>query len=704
MTPFATLAFFLTAFCAACHLAATLRVYALWTGGAERWPVLVPALLLGLGGGWLADRAARRVVGPKCCALLAVAASLALFWTFGDTEWLVKNWTLLSLRIGLTYEAWHGFVVRQAVAWFAPACLLLPFCLRVVREPRGRLVLLAGVCLGFAAGRFLAGRVATVLLLDWALGGMMVASGLWLAAGFRSRWARSLAAVVPALLFAGWYLLSCRTPHELIGGVNPFATVAAADERYLGTGAAGVALRDGRLVETVGLDEAARTASQLLPLLLKPAPAARIAARPQAGAPRFPSCAAGTLQGRYDALWVALPPAWHAGEAAYFGSNALKTAEEHLLENGVLVYELDARALDARMVMARVAQLRKRFPHVQLWMTGLNQWQLVASRQPIYADFGAMDSLLDRAEVADALADAGIPAPVYLLSSCVFADAGAALDALDEPLPARLPGGEARHARRLLFDGLGARRMFADFARVYEPDMPWVRLPPANDAELRSVLSALRAARLALLEGRLRDASEGNAYDPVLQAFADRELGTARDAEKLAEHDRALGFYANAFALAQPRVETVLEAAAVAQSTGAPARAEPFYRLAGALAPDDPGYIVQYAGFLFENRRFDEAERVARQLLPLVERDAIHPQTRFFLARCVANQPSREEEGLRIARAIAAQAATPEEKGVYIPAYGQLLIDLGRFEAGLKVKRGYKETGELLPEEAEAGK
>lgn len=680
------------------------RVYNLWTGGLSPWPVALPALLLGLGVAWLAARFAAKCVGPKVCAALGVLVAVMAFAAFGDTEAVVKAWTFLSMRMGLTYSAWHSFVLKYALLWFVPVAFALPFVWHRNGVARGKLTVFIGACLGLILARLLTGRVPTVSLLDLCLLGLLLAAPLWLAAECTRRWAKGLAFGLAVCLLLGWYFLTNRTAYEPLGGVNPFATIAARDSSYPGTGTAGVALREGRVVRTVGLDEASLLASQLIPTLLRPAPNARIAARPQAGAPALPTYETGTLKGLYDALWVELPPAWLPEEADYFGAGALEAALDHLKEDGLLVYALDARALDARMLVERLGALRKHLPHAQLWMTGLNQWQIVASRKPITADFTALADLLDRPDVASALATANLLSPVFLLPSCVSADPAALEAALHEPIPPRIPRREHRHARELLFDGLGGRRLLADFARVYDTEMPWVTVPEATAGETRPILLALREARRKAMLGDYRDASKANPTDPFLLGLADRELRAARDLEKLAEHQQALQGYVRAFALAQPSLPAVLEAAAVARRAGKPERAEPFYRLAGELAPEALPYLIQYADFLFEAGRYAEAEPLARRVVTASRSAADIAASRFFEARCIARQKGREAEGLRLARLIAATVEGKEEKDRYIPAYGQLLIDLGRFVDGVSVKRHYQAYDELLPKARETGK
>ena len=682
------------------------RVYALWTGGFALWPILLPALAVGWLVGWGIRRWAEHRVGPRLLGVAALAVALVAAFVFLGESRLVHDWSFLSLRIGLTYEAWRGFVWGQAALWFAPLAVLLP--LLWVRgnavAPRGRFTVFVGVCVGLILARIFVGRVPTFPLWEGAVALLLVAAGVWLVAACDRLWARLLAGCLALISLAYALLLWTfgASPDDPLRDVNPFAPIAARDSIYTGRGTEGVTLLEGRLVRTAGFDESALAASQFIPLMLKPSPNARIAARPIVGAPLFPSYESGRLKGLYDAIWVELPPAWLPQERDYFGSAALSAALSNLTEGGILVYDLDARALDARMVMQRVGALLRHFPHTQLWMTGLNRWQLVASRQPITADLNEMGAMCSRDTVWPALGRARLDMPIFLLPCCMVADAKTLEAALAEPIPPRVPRRSANAARRLLFDGQGAQRLVAPFAPLYDAEMPWVSFPKEAESAFRDVLATLRQGRRLVLQGKYVEASEINPTDPVLRGLADREMASARAFEKLADHENALRAYASAFALAKPSVNEVFEAAEIARATGQPGRADPFLRLAESLAPDNPIVLLWLAEFHLDSKDPKTAERYAvRALRESAEDKAwpdLPPRIRMTLATAIARQEGREKEGLALARQVAAQATAEAEKERFIPAYGNLLIETGHAVQGIAVKRHYQAYHELLPD------
>ncbi len=691
-------ALFLYPLASALLVATASRIYAQWTGGFTSWFAIIPPLLIGACVAWLCARKTRRWAGERTCLGVALLVAILAFMAFGNTAQVVKEWTLLSLRIGLDYNAWHAFVARKAIFWLAPSMFLLPFLWLNNGVERGKLTVFFGFCSGLILARIGIGRIPTRWILDVSLLAMLMLPLLWGFSAYRRIWTKCALALLMLMLGAGWYFGSFRSARELLTEVNPFAPIAARDNLYTGEGTEGVTLREGRVLRVARIDRASRTASQLIPVLLKPNASARIAVRPQADDPLLPTFETGQLKGLYDALWVELPPAWMPDERDYFGGGALEAALTHLQPEGVLVYDMDAHALNARMVMERIGILKVRFPYVQIWVTGRNMWQLVASRKPITADLEQISALNDRAPIAQALLRANIDSPVTLLACCLSAQAQTLEERLVEPIAPKVRWQEAREARKLLFDGIGSQRLEEAFAPQMDSEMPWVKLPPALADSLKPTLALLREARALLFKGKYKEASQIAPCDPYLLGLADREISTAHAWEQLAEHEKALASYASAFVLAQPAMADVLDAASIAQRTAKPERAEVFYQFAEVLNPSDPKYLWQYVYYLLDHNRPADA-------LPFAERGvegADDPEERtlwqFCVAQCLTLQPKTKQEGLQRARAIAKSASTKFERDIYIPAYAKLLIETGDFVNGIRVKRHFQAYDELLEE------
>lgn len=691
---------FIYSLIAAFYLGLIRQLYGQWTGNFPVLPILLLSLLAGFSIAALIRRFADRFIGPRTTAWLAFGGAFLAFWAFGDTVSLVKEWNLLSLRINLTYDDWYTFAVQQALFWFVPLCTLLPLLWQRTEEPRGKLTVFISAMVGLILAHNVAIYLPIRWLIDLSLVLLLLSSALWISTTCSGRWTKGLAYAFALMLLVGWYFGTQRTPYDLRTEVNPFAPIAKRDCLYTGLGTEGVTLKEGRLLRRDGIDRSALTASQLIPVLLKPSARARIACRTEAADPILQRFETGKLKGLYDALWIELPPAWLPTEQDFFRSAALEAAATHLAQNGILVYHLDIRALDLRMLLARALMLQQRFPHVQLWQTAPTQWQIVASRTPITASIEALSALAEDPEISRLLYTNRFESPIALLSCALVSDLSSLIKDLTEPLEPRLPRRAARAARKNLFDRETSTRFSREIADRIDPEMPWVQLPGGLEAEFSSILLTLREGRRLALKGDYKEAAAINPADPYLLALSDREILTARDWERLAEYDKALQSYASAFQIAAPDLRVVLEAARVAQQTAAPARARPFYQLAGQLAPESLAYLEQYAKYLLEMKQPAEAERVASSALTFSETGDL-TQLRFFIARCMALQPDKKTQGLALARRIAAAAATDADRARYIPAYSQLLIEVGEFVEGINVKRHFSAYNELLPKPAE---
>lgn len=670
------------------------HVYGLWTNNFSLWLIVLPALLLGWLVGWALRRWAEHRVGTRTFSVVALLVALLAAFTFLDHAGLAEAWT--NPDIISTYANWVTFVRLQAALWFAPLAFLLPLLWVRGNEvaPRGRMTVFVGVCTGFILGRIFVGAAPFTWVWTGCVTAMLLAASAWLVAAFEARRVQLALSGVVILLLLGAFLFgrSTRLPEgETLEALNPYAAI------HIPLGSDSVE----------GVDDAPFIASQLIPSLLKPATDARIAFRAGNLKPTLSTYDTAQLKGLYDAIWVRLPPASEVAERDYFGAAAINAVITHLKEDGIMVYDLDARALNSRLMMERILILRKHFAHVQLWMTGLKEWQLVASRQPISTDLNALNALTERAEIADCLIKAQISDPIYLLPCCVVADTQKLVSALaegEDAVKADLPWGEPEKARELLFDKQTALHLMKAFAPFYDDEMPWVAVPKEAEKDFRDLLYALRQTRKEVMSNNLinakaqLEAGKANPYDPFLQSLADRYVQTAADLAKLANTQRALQFYDIAFAMAIPDVDDILAAAELAKGTGDLRRVESYYALAVSGPTPDFRALTEYAKFLEGDKQYEKAEYCANQAFRLIlEGDpALQRSLRFFIATCVAKQPKRSAEGLAMARRIAASVTDQAEKDTYIPAYGTLLIDCGHAKEGIAVRRHYKAYGELL--------
>ncbi len=706
---FAQSCLFFYALLGAFFLTFAIKLFALWTGNAPTWYVLLPGFAVGCLLMVVAGRFMTRFVGARFCAWLAFVITLVACFSFGNTYQLVDQWLTFCQAKTLLYEDWAAFVNQRACLWFLPVLLLFPTLWKRNDQPRGRLIFFCGACVGVILARIFVGALSTTLLLDLCLGGMLLFSLTWMLATSKTHLGRIASTLLLVIFAFAYYMGTLRTPLELFREVHPFAAIAMPDSLYCGlptpTENTDYTFKDGRIVRVAEIGEAPLVASQAIALLLKPAPNARIVARPVVGESAFESFEDGELKGKCDALWLELPPAWLATEQDYFSTNAMNTAAEHLHEDGILIYDMDARPLDEEMLRRRAAMLRTKFPHTQLWMTGLNRWQIVASRRPIETDFMAVDGLSDREEVIRALASAHIESPISLLACCILEDT-ARLEADREPIAVDLRLNESTYGRKNLFDRRAGLRLVDAVLPLRAKTMPWVKLP---ETVAPLLLEALCDAKGYILTGLqtannttfdyYKQASVILSSDPILLSEAAHYYAMARDLEALGQVARALDLYAITMAYAQPSLMQVLHAAELARKNSAPQRALDFFRVAADIAPDDVIYLKAYINFLCEFGNFQAAEQECHKLLRLSAEapSADLLATRFRLGVCIAQQPDREKEGILVLRRLVSQLSAPEEKAIYIPAYAQFLIDMGHWVEGRNLRRHFDETGALLP-------
>lgn len=689
-------ALFLYALAAGLLLGAVTPVYNLWTGGWGNGLYVIGALIAAFALAWSAERLRLR----RAASWVALLGALCVGFAFLNTEALSHGWEILSMKVfaanggpadGLTWELWRGAARFCGLFWFVPAAFALMFLWRGDTGPKGRFTVFVGGCVGLILARILSGRVPTVNLIDASATGMLLTAPLLIAVAYRRLWVRIPAVVAAVLLIAAWWTL--RVPAEAEPLDHPyFASVATRDLNYLTLERT---YRDGRVVRCAGIETAPQTAAQMIPLLLRPFDNARLAYRLAAGEP----IAAGAdteLKGLYDAIYVELPPAWVGDERDYFGTAAFAALEEHLQEDGIVVYALDARALDSRMLLERMAVMRTRFPYLQLWMTDPDLWILAASRKPIRSEVSAISDLMDRDDVRAALYAANIDSPVKLLSSCLTDDMAAIEADLEEPIEASIPWRTSDRARELLFDGFGGGRLIRDFEPFRDYDMKWLDVPEGLEEAMRPVLAALQGARHQALSGKLAEAAAGNGSDPYLLGLAERDIATARALVVLAKYREAIGLFYNAFAIAAPRMADILEAARVATKGGEKEAAAEFYRLAGSLAPEDPAYLTQYMYWLAENKDYAGSLRAAETIVRVTgDADVKLASAALLQSAKMMAKLGRVSEAVALAYELANAAVGTEEEAHYVTAYGDVLIDSGNPVLGVRVKDVYERTRTL---------
>lgn len=435
------------------------------------------------------------------------------------------------------------------------------------------------------------------------------------------------------------------------------------------------------------IDAIPRLASQTIPLLLKPQEDARIAVLPlNTTTCAYSHYATLPLNGTYDALWVEFPVISPMVLEEPFTSATIQPYLPFLKADGVLVLDFNARSLNTQRLLTRIQVLKADFPNIQLWMTGQNRWQLVASKQPITTSYEAIATLLDREVVAMPMLQANITTPFELLSSCFTADAIPLM--VETPLPFDAP-----------CDG---RLLLQDFSGCYDPTMPWVITPEEGKDLYDEILGAFRLARRLAYAKEFKEAVKLNAHDPYLLGLAEHERINAKLLVKLGKIDAALNSYNLSFTYAEPMLVDLLAAANIALLSGQPEKAKPYFELASTFPKDDPGYVFylkDYFKYLEALGQKNEAENIAIELAMNAETDEDRRFYQFEAARICATFPEREEEALARAKRILDSTPDGPERLQRIQAYADLMKQTYRVQEGILMGLYLKEHGCLIPDE-----
>jgi tetratricopeptide (TPR) repeat protein len=447
------------------------------------------------------------------------------------------------------------------------------------------------------------------------------------------------------------------------------------------------------------IDAIPRFASQSIPLLLKPMINARIAAIPL----KNTSCAYSfyatePLDGQYDALWVEMPALTKDITTETFDSSIIQPYLPFLKEDGILELDFNARSLNTSRLLTRISILKGLLPNVQLWMTGQNRWQLVASKQPITTSYEAIATLFDREEVSTPMYQAGIPSPFALLVSCFTSDATPLMVETMPPFTAPCDG----------------RYLLQDFSACYDYEMPWVITPEEDKDLYNEILGTFRLGRRLAYAKDFKEASKLNAYDPYLIGLAQHERINAKYLVKLGKIDAALNSYNLSFTYAEPLMSDILEAADIAMLSGQPDRAKPYYDMAADMAnnldkqnPFYTLYLKKHLKYLEATGEKVAAETAAINLALAAETDEERRFYQFEAARIYASFPKTEGEDENDVRAREDQAlerakrvldATPEgdERRQRIQAYADLMKQTYRLQEGILIGLHVKKHGTLI--------
>lgn len=125
---------------------------------------------------------------------------------------------------------------------------------------------------------------------------------------------------------------------------------------------------------------------------------------------------------RYDVITAELTSIWFAGAASLYSREFFELARDRLAPGGVLQNWVQFHHIDPLDILRILNTARQVFPHVTLWWNG-RQGMLVASMEPIRADYGTVMATATPAAMGPALDSLPLQHPLALLGDLLLDDA-----------------------------------------------------------------------------------------------------------------------------------------------------------------------------------------------------------------------------------------------------------------------------------------
>ncbi len=488
--------------------------------------------------------------------------------------------------------------------------------------------------------------------------------------------------------------------------------------RYQDASLGEVTLHDGRIISADKAFCATRVASAMLPFILRPQ-GTRFAFRgpdavaftpyAQAFIQDIPSgeLAQGELTGLYDALFIATPPAWQDKAIGFSTTRFAKSCAKYIKPDGLLITHYDTRAMNATMLMTRIAQLKQALPFVQIWTTSPNDWLLVASRQPLLVSMDQMLEVPQRARTTQIMRTVGLDTLPELLGA-YLCDASAPLKQLSVDLPDSLSNQEWKTARTLLFEPSLGVRLVKDFEPFRESKMTWIIHNPDPDlAEpFKAVLSSIQFGRAQAasanvmlytksVQKALTAASQARKYSPrdlYLLDWAERLRIEAESFTTIAEHKLALANYQAIFALSSPTTpDLYLNAGRSAQIQGQQTLASRYYLAAEKIVPHNVAVLFRVGQALEEETRFADALKRYDTIYTLAKDPATKQASTFSKAKVLAI-PEAETFNPALAEQLLVHLCNTSNwrNKAFAFALADLYINTQRAEKGIAIKRRFQ--------------
>jgi len=680
-------------------------------GGATSWNL---ALLAGI---VLAAAAAGLLIPSRRPWIAAGFAGLAATAVFALCGWLKLGWLNFAVAPDKSAGLYLQTALRTLIIFFLPFTVFWTASIRGgLRSPVLYLGLLAGHFAVRAGLPFLPPetfiRISVPPLLILGLCGMLRLERRWLRLGFL------------LFVFAAIPIWTIRYPMPLsVGGgfgsavnrdcgfsgghklrlcVNEWSGTRC---NYEDADYGSVTVIDGRPVVMNNRFAAARILTGTIPLLLRPVAERIVMTGPEAWVYRPTAeqqksgreiiyAPDGLPKGEFEVIFVAPAPAWRLGSGAFRSRGFYADCRRSLVKDGILAVHFDARALDAAGFARELRTLQTVFPQLQIWCTGVNDWLVIASSEPVKVPLDLMLMRFDQPLVAGCVLQSGLRTLPEVFSAWVCGTEGAL------KFIAAAEGKSEASPMRLVFDSAQGLRLLEAFQPFAGVKLDWL-LPGQMDADVYlAVLDRIGrvslAARPLAVQMRLADKPAPelkrlNPRDVLLLEWSDRlELEAVRR-HKIGDLKGAAKAWALLFETAEPGGAAAYGFAQTLRALGEKQRAYEQFKAAASEMTRLIGCQMDFARAAVDTGRFAEAcsayERIARQF-PEHRNEADFLRAKVLMEKEWKDR--RPDQAVAIVEALCVRTRWKETR--YAFGLADLYIDGGRALEGLKLKRRLKEA------------
>lgn len=416
----------------------------------------------------------------------------------------------------------------------------------------------------------------------------------------------------------------------------------------------------------------------------------------------------GDFSEKYDLIVFTPEPAYLRGSARFFSGSLLRKAAKSLNENGAVALHLDARALTCEAFATILAGMREVFPHIQVWSTGVHEWMIVGSNDPLRVKADKVLGIVNQNSVIKDFARAG-KLSVADVAACMVCDEIGVdrwLDKHEKRVPLCKISWEAP---RRVFSGVNALMSPVLFEKVRQLSVSgWLQQGDLDEGVYQALIDKVEkniAARLSAVmavatmagdkpaEGLrcAREAADVNPHDALLVQFSDTLELEGRRRISIGDYKGAVRCYENILSFNKDSPQAHYGMGYCLRANGDTQNAYIHFARAVFGAPEQVNYRLEFAEVALSAGQFETADKQYKKVLELNPDDA---QTMLLYAKALVYK-GREDRQPEQAIDLAKKACNVTKWQVPEAVIGlaDMYIEAGRVMEGMGLKRSLKEGG-----------